>query len=376
MYRRGCHFYKFMIRDYYKGMEAYLASRAMKDANNFFINLNFEILNGCKFKCKGCHVEINAQKPLVSEEVQNIEKLIINMKAEKYSPFIAFIGPTDFLVADNFEAYFDDQLFRSLLRQFKRISLQTTYQDMGNSYARAKTLSEFSDKEIEVNIIIDPNKVMDDSYMARMKKNKEKFIHDLGRTDIKTYGVMNVFNYDETNNPEILKDYHHVHSRLSGLFETTIDFNFSAGRNPDLSDEEFLSLTSRIKNLYNNSVISNDENTHEIINDSSLEKQYNYRGGDLFYSPLLYERFVSFRDQFKISLANYTVQEVEDYERKVQLSQYEAAPKMDECSNCSLLPVCVDRGILRLMSAYNVTSCVVAKKATSAVRNMGALPVK
>jgi hypothetical protein len=362
-------------------MDAYLASRELNKADHFYLNINFELLNGCKFKCRGCHVETNAQTPIDGQQFEKITRLMTSFKSSLYLPFIAFVGPTDFLVADNFISTFSDPRVAQLFHQFKRISLQTTYLDIRNAEAIAKILrDQYAEMELEINIVVDPAKIMDDVYLARLHENKKKFMDLVGRTDVRTFGIMNVYDYDQTKIPQLLRDYDFMHKRVEHLFETTIDYNFSAGRNLDLSDEEFFQLSERIKRLFNESLLSNNKAEYlrfsfGKLTDSLIERQYNYRGGDLYYSPLMYERFVSFKDELKVSLKEHTAQEIEAYEFQTQIEQYALAPQMEECETCPFLATCIDRGILKLMGIYNVKKCLVAKQALFAVNTMGALPI-
>lgn len=362
-------------------MDSYLASRELVKANHFYLNINFELLNGCKFNCRGCYVEKNSQTPMTDEQFTKMDNLLTDLTSSLYSPFIAFVGPTDFLVADNFENVFCDERIISLFKKFKRLSLQTTYLGMKNAGRIADILkTHFSEIEIEVNIVIDPAKIMDDLYLATIEKNKNEFLNLLGRKDVRTFGIMNVFNYDKTKIPHLLKNYDFIHKRVEHLIETSIDYNFSAGRKLDLTNEEFCDLSDRVKALFNDSELSQKKEEFlkfgfGKITDALIERQYNYRGGELYHSPLLFERFVAFRDELKIPLVKYTSTEIEVYERTLQLEQFMYAPTTDECETCPFVASCIDRGILHLMKTFDVKKCVVAKNALFAVNNMGALPI-
>lgn len=350
-------------------MDAYLKSGRMKDVSNFYLNINFELLNGCKLNCTGCHVEKTAQNPFSIEDADKLLKLLDELKVGLYRPFIAFVGPTDFLSADNTIALFSNELVKKVLRKFQRLSIQTTFFEMRKAKEVAQVLKEnFSDMELEINIVFDPVKVKDKYILETIEKNKKQFLSYLGREDVLTFGFMNVVNYDKN------EDYDSFHDRLSHLFETSIDYNFSYGRNPEMGREDFKQLVLRMKEMFEKSS-SADKNTPGRITDSLIERQYSYRNGKLYYSPLLYERFVSFHPKFEVPLKEFSGSELESFEMMVQLDQYNNASIKDECENCPLLSSCIDRGILFLMDAYQEKSCVVAKNAMFAVNTMGTLPI-
>lgn len=357
-------------------MDSYLASQHLHEADGFFLNLNFEVLNGCKFKCPGCFVDLNGQKAFTQEDLDRLESLVNSADQSMYKPFIAFIAPTDFLVADNTVAVLSDPRFSKILKSFRRISLQTTYLDLRNMSEIIHVLKNFyNDLEIEINIIIDPARITDDTHLALIEKNKKSFLDALGRNDVRTFGIMNVYDYDQTKIPELLKNYDLMHKRVEHLFETTIDYNFSIGRSKQLTSEEFLSSAFRIKELFDHSLVSGEKAQYlrfsfGKLTDSLIERQYNYRAGALYYSPLLYERYVSFKDEFKLPLNSFAFNEIEEYEQEVQLEQYAAANDYEECSECPFVASCIDRGILKMMNIYETKKCLVAKKALLTVNNM------
>ena len=212
-------------------MDSYLASRELREASHFYLNINFEVLNGCKFKCRGCYVEKNAQEPITKTDSDSLAQLMEGLKGGLYFPFIAFVGPTDFLSAENFSSVFGDSSNIKLFNRFKRVSLQTTYLDISKGLEIAKILNDsYSGVELEINIVIDPSKIMDDNYLKIIERNKQYFLSLLNKKDVRTFGIMNVYNYDETKIPELLRDYDFMHKRVAHLFETTIDYNFSMGR--------------------------------------------------------------------------------------------------------------------------------------------------
>lgn len=364
-------------------MDAYLASGELRNSDHFYLNINFEVINGCKLNCPGCFVEKNGQEAFTTNDLENLGKLLKGLQQSLYVPFIAFVGPTDFLSASNFIETFSRPEVIELIHQFKRLSLQTTYIDMKKAPEVAEVINKYyQDMELEINLVVDPAKIMDDAYLSMLLKNKESFLGLLNMDDVRSFGIMNVYNYDNTKIPDLLKDYDFMHKRVGHLFETTIDYNFSFGRSPHISNEEFIALSNRIKNLFDISLAStniSDEKTQYLrfsfgkLTDSLVERQYNYRNGKLYYSPLLYERFVSFRDAFEVPLKDFTVEEVEQFEMQMQLNQYARASEKEECEICPFLASCIDRGILHMMDTFETKKCLVAKKALMSVNSM--LPV-
>lgn len=364
-------------------MDAYLASGSLKDSHNFYFNLNFEFLNGCQFNCKGCHVNKNGSQAFDTESYQQLKSIMDSFnEGNSYKPFIAFIAPTDFLNATNTYSILSDPRVIEILNYFKRISFQTTYLDISKAELIAGVLQKhYSNLELEINVIVEPEKIENEKYLKVLKRNQDYVIRKMNwPTPVRSFGIMNVYDYDTTKIAQLLKDYDYLHQRVQHLFETTIDFNFSLGRKDEqLTSEEFLDAAMRIKTMFNDSVVSEEKGQYlrfsfGRINDSLIEKQYNWKNGEFYYSPLLYERYVSFVSGLKIPIKEFNCKEFEDFEEKVQLSQYVNVSDKTECGDCPLLGSCVDRGILHLMDIHEIKDCLVAKNAMDVVNAMGTLP--
>jgi hypothetical protein len=364
-------------------MDAYLASGSLKESHSFFFNLNFELLNGCQFKCDGCHVNKEGSDPINDTSYAQLKNIMESFTEENsYKPFIAFIAPTDFLSANNTYAMLTDPRIIDILNRFKRISFQTTYLDISKASLIADILRDhYSNMELEINVIIEPSQIENEKYLDTLHANQTEVIKLMNwSTPVRSFGIMNVFDYDQTKVAELLRNYDYMHKKVERLFETTIDFNFSLGRKDEnLTAEEFLAAAMRIKTMFNDSVVSEEKGQYlrfsfGRLNDSLVEKQYNWKNGEFYYSPLLYERYVSFISGLKIPIVEYTAKEFEEFEEQVQLSQYLNIGDKTECGDCHLLSSCVDRGIIYLMDIHGVKDCLVARDAMHVVNAMGTLP--
>ena len=364
-------------------MDAYLASGNLNDSYTFYFNLNFELLNGCQWNCKGCHVNKEGVEPLTDAHYEDLKNVLDSFNTGNYySPFIAFVGPTDFLSAKNAYALLTDKRIIEIFNKFKRLSFQTTYLDISKASLIADVLRDhYSDLELEINVIIEPEQIENDKYLETIKKNQEEVIRLMNwPTKLRSFGIMNVYDYDNTKIADLLKNYDYLHKRVNHLFETTIDFNFSFGRKDEkLTTEEFFNSAERIKKMFNDSVVTNEKNKYlrfsfGRLSDSLVERQYNWKNGEFYYSPLLYERYASFIDDLKIPTPNHHATDFENFEQTVQLEQYSNVGDKTECGDCPFLGSCVDRGILHLMDVHNVKDCLVAKNALEVVNAMGTLP--
>jgi hypothetical protein len=349
----------------------------LKEASNFVLNVNFEFLKGCPYSCKGCYVNKSEEKILGEAERERLLNFLDSSSRAGYKAYIGFVGPTDFLVADNTAELLSRPDVVEVLNKFKRLSFQTTYLNINNQNEIIEVLNQFySTVEIEINIIIESANILNNQYLNRVEANKSAFLSELGRKGVRSFCIMNVYDFNETRVADLLSNYEFMHKRVQDLFGTTIDYNFSLGRKQGLQSEEFVNATERVKALFNQSV-SNSSKAHFLrfsfgkLTDSLLEKQYNFFNGELYYSPLLYERFASFDERFLIASETLNIKEIEEYENYRTAIQYSDATSMDDCADCPFLGSCVDRGILFLMKTYNTKKCLVARDALNTINLEG-----
>lgn len=355
--------------------KTYLASRHLKDADSFYLNITFEVLNGCKWSCHGCHVNKEVQDGMSGAELEKMLGLLDDFEKNSYKPFIAFVGPTDFFTANNSVEFLRSPGVVEMLHRFKRLSFLTTYLDGETDQINqvCDILNQlYSDIELEINISIEPAQILNKKYLTVLQKNKDIVQAKLHKfKDIRTFGIFNVFDYSVTKIAETLSNYDFLHKEIKHLFETTIDYNFSLGRREDLQGKEFEETVLQISELFDDAISGERVKFLRFsfgkLTDSLIEKQYNYRNGEFYASPLLYERFVSFKPEFKIPVEDWTAREFEEWEHSLQINQYANVFDKEECGSCHYLGSCVDRGVLHLMDAYGIKKCVVARDALDAI---------
>ena len=57
-------------------MDAYLASGDYRETSSLFFNLNFEVLKGCQFSCKGCAVNKQEAQVLAADDKEKLIRLL------------------------------------------------------------------------------------------------------------------------------------------------------------------------------------------------------------------------------------------------------------------------------------------------------------
>jgi len=352
----------------------FLTCDEVRNADSYHLSLNLELLRGCQFSCKGCHVDTYGAKPLTDEWMTQLETWLDSMELEgQYLPTVVFVGPTDFLVADNTIEVLTQPRMIAFLNRFKRLSLQSTLIDLKGFEDIADVLKKnYQQMELEVNILMEPEHVETEKYLQTIHKHRDQLYTYLDWPKlIKSFCIMNVYDYENVkkeNIAELLVNYREMHKRVSDLFDTTIDFNFSLSRKHDkLKPGEAQEAIIRVTKMFDTSV---DRTNNQFIRfsfgkltDCLIEKHYNFLNGQWFVSPLLYDRYAAFVKPLRIPMVNYTYQETERFEEALQFNQYENAGNKTECASCRYLGSCIDRNILKVMDIYDIKDCIIARDA-------------
>lgn len=354
------------------------SSLTLQDATQYHLSLNLEWLTGCQFSCKGCHVNKDATTAYDWEQLTKLRIWLHSMQAEgNYLPTIAFIGPTDFLTATNTKSILSDKMACSILTEFKRISLQTTFLNMENAEELIGLLRQrFPDKELEINFVIEPEKINNEKYMNTIKEARSRFMEMLNWPNyVASFCIMNVYEYDRVKKNDVKKllaDYKALNDKVRDEFNTTIDFNFSMLRNSWWSNEDVEEAIKSVSRIFDASADHEFNQTVRFsfgkLTDSKIEKHYNWHQGKLYVSPMLYERIASFHPSLEIPLVKHSLEETERFEYDLLVNQYDsAAMDKPECNDCQYQSSCIERNIITFMDMHDIKSCIIARKALDAI---------
>lgn len=350
-------------------------------ATQFHLSLSLELLKGCQFSCAGCHVNKEGAQFSGTQLVELEFWLDSMVKDGNYLPTIVFIAPTDFLTASNTIDVLTNSASKAILQRFRRLSLQTTYLNLDNAEKIIDVLRDhYSHMELELNFVIEPGQLDKIEYLKKIKAAREKFYRMLDwQMPVLSFCILNVYEYDRIkrgNAKKILKDYQVLHDRIKDLFGCTIDFNFSMLRNNWWSNEDVEAAVKSISNIFDEGIASEFGQSLRFsfgnLDDSRIEKHYNWHAGHLYTAPMVYERIASFHESLRIPLnisrgIQTYVERTESFEERQLVRQYESSKDKPDCKDCPYLGPCVDRGILTFMDMYGIKNCIIARKAVDAI---------
>lgn len=357
-----------------------LSSIKPSEANQYHLSLSLEWLKGCQFGCKGCHVNKEGVAAISSSQADDLSRWLDSMQGEaNYLPTLVFVAPTDFLSASNTVEILQDPTTRNILTRFKRLSLQTTYLDITKIHEIKEVLHQhYTHMELELNFVVEPEHIENEKYLKKIIENRRQVYEILDwPMPVLSFCILNVYEYDrikKSNVKKILHDYRILHDKIKDLFGTTIDFNFSMLRNGWWSNQDVEEAVRSISNIFDEGVASEFGQSLRFsfgnLEDSRIEKHYNWHDGHLYISPMVYERIVSFHDMLKIPMENkedFSVSTTEAFENSLLLNQYHGSDDKPDCRNCQYLGSCIERNILTFMDMYKIKNCIIAKKAVDAL---------
>lgn len=342
----------------------------LSEAQTMFINLNLEILIGCKWKCKGCYVDLESldNDRSLTKDLSNIDSLTDDIIKQSMTPATLFIGPTDLFVASNAVEILNNKYIQALAHKFLRISFLTTFLSKDEEHIN-KIINILNDKyegvDLEINMVVDAGQIKNDQYLHLLKNNRDHIFNKLTSfNDIGTHVQFNVFDYSSGKIKQTMSDYASVRNKIMDIFNTDIDFNFSVGRKDNLSNDEFVESIRTVTDVFSGSLDNESIKYAEFSMgnplDSNVERQYNFKNGQLYLSPYIYEQYVSFDDAFRIPMKNWKFEEIDSFMASVLSNSYIKAMNM-ECGTCPYLSMCAERNVIHSMIRYGEKSCILAK---------------
>ena len=336
-----------------------------------YTNINFEVLKGCHLKCEGCFVNKKGALPLTTTDLDLLERLTQDLQNSQQKLYIAFIGPTDFLISDNTLEILSNKAFLKILKRFTKVSFQTTFLDFSRAEEVAKEIEKnFQSQTLEINIVLDPNKLDNQKYLKTIKERKILFNTMINKNDIETFGILNIFDYENLRNADY-NSYLKLHEAAEGIIETGIDFNLSLSRSPIIKKETYSRYSQSVKQLHEK--IKIETTTDAIQND--IERQYNFSSGQFYYSPLFYERVSLFNEHFKIPKEFISAKGLLEFESIIKNTQKEVITKQKDCHNCNFQQLCIQRGVIFLMNYIEDPSCYLPRESPHFIYQMGTLPL-
>lgn len=308
------------------------------------VKLQLDVLDGCKHVCPGCFVHRRGNSS-DEQQFKDAIKLVDDIASRGILIDEIIIGPTDFLSSENFYDVMPHLV--DMINEHSPILafITTLIDDELDRWVKWLSDNINLNTEIEIGIAIDPFKFRNQKDYINNIKRKLNYISDNVEHDVVYTFLLNIKDYG--------LDYLQLHTDAVKEFETTIDFIPSVSR----SHKPNIILTTIDKfNEYFNVLSVGDKINNIMIDHSHAGMNYtvlNYKKGNWWISPFLYENMVVEDDIFKI-------EKFEDIQPIVE-SQLDRV-KGTECETCPMLFSCYNRKIILLRDYLGVDRCIAPKE--------------
>jgi len=303
------------------------------------VKIQMDVLDNCAYNCDGCYVNRRNNAPTAAD-LSGYAKFVDEITATGVLVDEILIGPTDFLTSSNlYDVLSNPDVLRIVNENSPILAFTTTL--MGGDIDKFSSFlidNINTDTEIEIGIATQEDLIWDINYIKKINDNLEelstKIPHDITYTMI-----LNLDQYD--------LDYEKIHKQVVNVFDTTIDLVPSVARSGNI--EKIKKNLNAANDFFNNLSSANEANnimidhTHSGMNFKVL----NFRKGDWFISPFLYENMSIYKDFFKISA-------FDDVHNRF-LTQYEVD---FACNECDFFNSCASRGVILLMEFLDTEDCI------------------
>lgn len=349
----------------------------ISDSSHYDFVINLEVLNGCAHTCTGCFV--NRKNAYSALDLEKAYDIAINLSEQGLRFRELIISPTDIFSASNSIELLNNINFQKLLTISDKTRITTTAMFENTDIDTIKSIFDIldgpgyrSDMILEFLIPMNISKVLskDKEYFEHHKKIID-FIKNKTTKIVDWSFVINVHDHDLINEnfEEITKI---VKEDFDGIIEFLPSF-FRTGHNNRILEhldiwKKFLRNTITDTN-YKDIMLTIADLNHNAMNTLVL----NYKKGDLFISPFIYEQIILNSDAMKIS-NGITAQHIFDKNTALIIDQYNYTEKTSECEGCQYLNTCIGRNVLSFMESKEITECIYPKDILSLYHNTNSLP--
>lgn len=334
------------------------------DSMDFVLNL--EVLNKCKHSCLGCFV--NRRNSLEDVSLDTALTIARDLSEKGYRFREVILSPTDIFSCENAIEVLKDPKFQELMRIHPKTRITTTAMFENMDTARFLEIFDVLDNPdyFKPDMILEFLVPMN---VQKMLANDVAYLEDHRRA----------LDFLKNNTPKIVDwsfvvNVHHDQDFIDNFdllteiakndFNTIIEFLpsfFRTGKGYLIAEhlvtwKAFLEKAVTEDN-YRNVMLTIADKYHNAINTLVL----NYRKGDLYISPFIYEQIVHSHPSLKVQ--GHTADAAIDRFQVSLGEQYEyAATRTVECSDCQYLNTCVGRNVISFMEMNELTECIYPKK--------------
>ncbi|MDR3607743.1 MAG: hypothetical protein P4M08_10225 [Oligoflexia bacterium] len=313
-------------------------------------NLFIEVLNQCRWSCPGCHVDKkNSERGFLDGDARRLIALSEEFRGQGHALQRFFVGPTDFLTAENWDLIAESETFRELASLYSTLAVYSTL--LGDDEVLDRRLTQLNRIHPAIKLVIPimPADVLQrPEYLRRLRRSVNRVKSGFGIHDFQM--VFNVL-------PREGEDFRKVSETFMHEFGVKPEYNLSFARSADLKRDR-AELVRQLDHIYRqlDFHIDRDGSQDESVEDWFVKCAV-YREGELYSMPLLLDPFVNYHPAFRYS-QDWSYAGLQKFESERILRAYAACDAMEECGPCPYLGLCSHLGVLDLMSEMGERRCI------------------
>jgi len=334
----------------------------LSNQSDLAFNITLEILKGCGYSCADCAIDKNATSDFVGPG--DHERLIIladQMKEAGYRLHELTLGPTDVVSSKSGLSILDSPLVKDLAERYSSLTVSLALLfDTGLVEFAKKVDRLMAGKKFRLVVPATLKNAGNPKYLAMIKRRIQILNEHMHETQFKlVYLTINMVNasveeFSLTNNQmvqeldigmEKLVEYVFPHSRR-GLDNLLVRQEFI---------RDFAAFTRGIHECkdtrYNRYLIPTVSDSVEVV----------YHRGELYYTPVLMEKFPLFSDAFIVPRP-WTAEAVIDYRSEMYYNNLLNYSNHPACGDCCFMDHCARGDVQLIMHHIGHDECLLDMK--------------
>lgn len=325
-------------------------------------NLTLEILEGCGFNCNNCAVDKSfVPTQMFEKDESDLLHLVDDLVDFGLTPFEYTIGPTDITTAANRDKVLSSSLATNLSKRFNSTVVSLAMLSEDGLPELAREIDKLClDKKLRVIIPATIGNLRKEKYVSLLKQRVEKLKSLLSEASFyRIYLTINAMEEDIRQfTPEL--DAHITEMDLG--VHMVVDYSFAHSRK-GLNNLLTVEKLKYDVALYIDVVQQQVGTSHKryLVPDVEDGIELLYRDGDLYYVPILLEKFPIFEETFKIPKP-WNAEAVLDFKQNLYSRSMEIGVSNGICGDCLYIDNCSRGDVITVMDYINLDKCIINMK--------------
>ncbi len=334
--------------------------------SHFLVDINLEVLSGCKWKCTGCRINKDDANGFIGNDFRRLMDLFQDLKDNNHVLINLAVGATDFMSARNTDEILNKDII-PMMDYFRNLVLNSTFladHEVVRYWAN-KLKPILSGRRVKWTVPLEPKHLRNEKYLNGIKEKIKLFESIIPNCEFgHVYNIVNLHEYQKEHDP--LYQFHDFSKYFNQIWpEGHLDLVISEGRLPLTIPEnkkKVLHLIKYLNLLFEKAVI--EEKSQEVNFNygkryEGYDKDYVYKNGNLYSTVFLGEPLIVYEDDAGLgadTVWNYNT--IVEFENRMMVDSLKYIEKTTECAGCEYASNCVGRGMHYLMEKLDYKDCL------------------